>query len=154
MIRKATEADIPYLIETGMRLHAKSGNENVPVHKPTVHNTFAVFIRSRDKLAILSEHDEIVRGFLLASVEPFWWDDPVRGRRYVTDWAFYSELRGDGRHMLRAMQEWAWTQPRVVECACATNVPKGRGVVDSLFEQSGFTRVGGRYKVAKPDGET
>jgi hypothetical protein len=54
--------------------------------------------------------------------------------------------------MLRTMQEWAWLQPRVVEVACASNVPKGRGVVNKLFEEAGFIRVGGRYKIAKPDG--
>lgn len=151
MIRKATETDIPYIIETGMRLHARSGNEEVAVHKPTVFNTMRVFVVSHDKLFLVSERNEIIRGFLMASIEPFWWADPVRGRRYVTDWAFYSEIKGDGLAMLRAMQEWAWKQPRVVECACASNVPKGRGLVDVLFERAGFTRVGGRYKVARPE---
>ena len=152
MIRKATEADIPYIIETGLRLHARSGNEDVPVHKATVFGTMRVFVLARDKMFIVSERDEIIRGFLMASCEPFWWADPVRGRRYVTDWAFYSEHRGDGLLMLRAMQEWAWMQPRVVEVACATNVPRGRRVMESLFEQAGFDQVGGRFKVSKPNG--
>lgn len=150
MIREAIEEDIPYIIETGMRLHARSGNENVPVHKPTTFGVLRTFVLARDRLLVVSEHDEIIRGFVMASCEPYWWDDPVRGRRYVTDWAFYSEHRGDGVLMLRAMQEWAWMQPRVVEVACASNVPKGRGLVDKLFIEAGFTRVGGRYKVAKP----
>lgn len=152
MIRKATEEDIPYIIETGLRLHAKSGNEDVPVHKPTVFKTMQFFSRARDKFFIISEHEEIVRGLLMASIEPFWWDDPVRGRRYVTDWAFYSEIMGDGILMLQAMQEWAWMQPRVVECACATNVPRGRRVVESMFTKAGFDHVGGRFKVGKPNG--
>ena len=149
MIRKATEEDIPYIIETGMRLHARSGNENVPVHKSTVFSVMRVFVLAQDRFFVISEHDEVIRGLLMASIEPFWWDDPVRGRRYVTDWAFYSEKRGDGVLMLKAMQEWAWMQPRVVEVACASNVPKGRGLVDKLFTQAGFERVGGRYKVSK-----
>lgn len=152
MIRKAKEEDIPYIIETGMRLHARSGNEDVPVHKATVFGVMRVFVLAQDRFFVVSEHDEIIRGFLMASIEPFWWDDPMRGRRFVTDWAFYSEIMGDGVKMLRAMQEWAWMQPRVVEVACATNVPKGRGVVDTLFEKAGFQRVGGRYKVGKPNG--
>jgi hypothetical protein len=150
MIRKAIEEDIPFIIETGLRLHQRSGNEDVPVHRPTVFSTMLMFIRGWDKLLVVSERDEIIRGFVMASVEPFWWDDPVRGRKFVTDWAFYSEHRGDGVLMLRAVQEWAWLQPRVVEVACATNVPKGRGVVDALFTKAGFDKVGGRYKVSKP----
>jgi hypothetical protein len=153
MIRKAVETDIPYIIETGMRLHARSGNEDVPVHKPHVFQVLRVFVHGRDKLCVVSERDEIIRGFLMATVEPFWWADPVRGRRFVTDWAFYSEHRGDGVKMLQAMQDWAWAQPRVVEVACATNVPKGRGVIDGLFKRAGFSKVGGRYKVNRPNGE-
>lgn len=151
MIRKAKEEDIPFIIEIGQRLHQRSGNEEVAIHRPTVFSVLRVFIVARDKLCLVSERDNLLRGFLMASIEPFWWADPVRGRRYVTDWAFYSEIRGDGVLMLKAMQEWAWMQPRVVEVACATNVPKGRGVVDRLFDQAGFQRVGGRYKVSKPD---
>ncbi len=150
MIREAIEADIPYIIETGMRLHAKSGNEGVPMHKPTVFGVIRLFILARDKFFIVSERDEIIRGLLMASIEPFWWADPVRGRRYVTDWAFYSEIRGDGVLMLKALQEWSWMQPRVVEVASATNVPKGRGVIDAMYCEAGFNRVGGRYKVVRP----
>ena len=150
MIRKVVESDIPYVTEAAVRLHKKAGMENVPIHKPTLFGVMRVFARAHDRFFVVSERDEIIRGFLMASIEPFWWDDPVRGRRFVSDWAFYSEIRGDGVLMLKALQEWAWMQPRVVECACATNVPKGRGVVDALFEKAGFDRVGGRYKVGKP----
>ena len=52
--------------------------------------------------------------------------------------------------MLEAIKEWAWTVPRVVEVACATNVPKGRGVVNSLFKDAGFEQVGGMFRVSKP----
>ena len=152
MIRRATEEDIPYIIETGMRLHAKSGNQDVPVHKATVFTVLQIFIRAQNRLLVVSEHDEIIRGFIMAGCESFWWDDPHRGRRYVTDWAFYSENRGDGVLMLRAMQEWAGLQPRVVEVACATNVPYGRNVMEGMFKRAGFEHVGGRYKIAKPDG--
>ena len=152
MIRKAIEEDIPYITETGMRLHARSGNADVAVHKPTVFLVLREFIVARDKVLIVSERDEIIRGFVMASCEPFWWADPVRGRRYVTDWAFYSEHRGDGVLMLRAVQEWAWMQPRVIEMACATNVPYGRNVMEGMFKKAGFEHVGGRFKIAKPDG--
>lgn len=152
MIRKATEEDIPLILDDiGIRLHARSGSEAAAIHRPTAFGAMRVFVHARDKFFVVSEHEEVLRGFLMASIEPFWWADPVRGRRYVTDWAFYSEIRGDGVLMLEAMKYWAWQQPRVVEVACATNVPKGRGVVDSLFAKAGFGCVGGRYKVARPE---
>ena len=153
MIRKAKESDIEYIIETGRRLHERSGNADVPIHKPHVFMLLRSFITIPSRLLIVSEREEIIRGFVMASAEPFWWADPIRGRRYVTDWAFYSEIRGDGVLMLRAMQEWAWSLPRVVEVACATNVPKGKGLMNGLFDEAGFTRVGGRYKIAKPEEE-
>ena len=153
MIRKAKESDIPYIIETGRRLHERSGNADVPIHKPHVFMLLRSFITIPSRLLIVSEREEIIRGFVMASAEPFWWADPIRGRRYVTDWAFYSEIRGDGVLMLRAMQEWAWSLPRVVEVACATNVPKGKGLLKGLFEEAGFTHVGGRFKIDKPKEE-
>jgi len=154
MIRKAKETDIPYIIETGKRLHERSGNADVPIHKPHVFMLLKSFITIPTRCLIVSEQDEIIRGFVMASAEPFWWADPVRGRRFVTDWAFYSEHRGDGVLMLRAMQEWAWSIPRVVEVACATNVPKGKGLLKKLFLEAGFDHVGGRYKIAKPEEES
>jgi hypothetical protein len=154
LIRKATIDDIPYIIQTGMRLHTRSGDEDVPIHKPTVFNVMQHFVRAHDKLFLVSEHENIIRGLLMGSIEPFWWADPVRGKRYVTDWAFYSEIRGDGMNMLKTLQEWAWMQPRVIKVQCATKVPKGRGVVDRLFGLAGFTQIGGMYTVSKPHGQT
>lgn len=152
MIRKAKDEDIEILAnELGVKLHGKLGQTaDAEIHKPTVFAVMRAFVHSRDKLFIVSEHEEQLRGFLMASIEPFWWADPKRGRRYVTDWAFYSEIRGDGVLMLKAMQEWAWMQPRVIEVACATNVPKGRRVVERMFDQAGFEHVGGRFKVSRP----
>lgn len=150
MIRKAKENDILYIIETGHRLHERSGNEDVPIHRPTVFHTLRQFIHHPDKCAIVSEHENVIRGFLLGCAIPFWWDDHDRGRRYATDYAFYSEHRGDGLLMLEAFKEWAWKVPRVVEVACATNVPKGRGVVGALYKRAGFEQVGGMYRVKKP----
>lgn len=154
MIRKAKEDDIALILDDiGIRLHARSGSAAAEIHRPTAFAVMRAFVHARDKLFIVAEHDEHLHGMLMASIEPFWWADPQRGRRFVTDWAFYSEVRGDGVLMLQAMTEWAWMQPRVIEVACATNVPKGRGVVDKLFERAGFERVGGRYKVSRPHGD-
>ena len=151
MIRKAKEGDIPYIIETGMRLHARSGNEDVAVHRPTVFHVLLRFIRSHEHFIVVSEHDEIIRGFLMAAIEPYWWADPVRGRRWVTDWSFYSEIRGDGVLMLQALQEWAWMQPRVVEVVCASQVPKGRNVVNRMYTDAGFNHAGGCFRIHKPE---
>ena len=152
MIRKATEEDIPLIIsDVGKRLHERSGDIAAEIHKPTAFAVMRAFIHARDKFFVVSEHDEVLRGFLMAGIEAFWWADPQRGRRYVTDWAFYSEVRGDGVLMLKALQEWAWMQPRVVGIKCATQVPKGRGVVDKLFDRAGFVRVGGMYTSDRPN---
>lgn len=153
MIRKATENDIPLILnDLGQRFHAKS-KEIAEIHRPTAIAVMRAFVHARDKLFIVSEHDELLRGMLMASVEQSWFADPQRGRRYVSDWAFYSEIRGDGVLMLKAMTEWAWMQPRVVEIKCATQVPKGRNVVDRLFDAAGFERIGGMYQIRKPSGD-
>ena len=154
MIRKATEDDLEIVAhDLAKRLHAKLGSTSkAEIHMPTMFRVMRHFILANDKLFIVAEHKNHLHGFLMAAVEPFWWSDPLRGRRYATDFAFYSEIRGDGILMLKALQEWAWMQPRVIEVAIATNVPKGRGVVERMFAKAGFEQVGGRFKVSKPDG--
>jgi len=152
LIRKATENDIPLILnDIGQRLHDRSGETEAEIHRPTAFAVMRAFCAARDKLFIVAEHDNHLHGFLMAGVEQYWWTDPTRGRRYVTDWAFYSEVRGDGVLMLQALQAWAWSQPRVIEVKCATQVPKGRGVVDKLFDRAGFTPVGGMYRSHKPE---
>lgn len=152
MIKEAKIEDIPNVIEVGQRLLDKSVNRAVPVHKPTAFHVLNKFIGNPDYLLLVAEHDERFTGFVMAACEPFWWDDPVRGRRYVTDWAFYSQRRGDGLKMLNIVREWAWTRPRVVEVTIATNVLHGDGASDILFGRAGFQRVGSMYYQPNPIG--
>lgn len=153
MIRKATEDDLQIVAhDLARRLHGKLGSTaDAEIHMPTMFMVMRQFILARDKFFVVAEHKDRLHGFLMASIEPFWWADPQRGRRYVTDWAFYSEIRGDGILMLKAMSEWAWMQPRVIEVAVATNVPKGRGVTEKMFAKAGFEQVGGRFKISRPE---
>jgi len=94
-----------------------------------------------------------ISGFVMASVEPYWEVDPKRGRRYVTDWAFYSERFGSGRKMLKIMVDWAWTMPRVIEVKVGTQIPQSDELMDRLFISAGFERVGRMYRCHKPQGE-
>ena len=150
MIRKGRIEDIPKIFEVGEKLREQYYKTNVPMHKPTVFKTLQAFIRSPEKLLLVADHAGPFSGFVMASVEPFWDVDPRSGRRYVTDWAFYSERFGDGRKMLDIVVTWAWSLPRVIEVKMGTQIPQSDKVMDRLFGGAGFERVGRMYRFDKP----
>jgi len=153
VIRKATEDDLQIVAhELAPRLQARLDNAaKTEIHMPTMFYIMRHFVVAQDKFFVVAEHENHLHGFLMAGVESFWWVDQQRGRRYVSDWAFYSEVRGDGVLMLNALKEWAWLQPRVIEVVLATETYKGRGVVERMFKGAGFEHVGGKFKVSRPE---
>lgn len=153
MIRKGRNEDIPKIFEVGARLRELYYKEHVPMHKPTAFRHLHEFIRSPEKMLLVADHGGPFTGFVMASVEPYWEVDPRRGRRYVTDWAFYSERFGDGRKMLKIVVEWAWTMPRVIEVKMGTQIPQSDETLDRLFVGAGAERVGRMYRFDKPHGD-
>ena len=151
VIRKGRNEDIPKIFDVGARLREQYYKENVPMHKPTAFRILDQFIRSPEKLLLVADHGGPFTGFVMASVEPFWEVNPKTGRRYVTDWAFYSERFGDGRKMLKIVVEWAWSLPRVIEVKMGTQIPQSDAVMDRLFGDAGFERVGRMYRFEKGD---
>ena len=150
MIREAVIADIPEIVRVGRRALAKSLSHAVPVHKPTVFSVFQKFISNPDRLLIVAEHDGEITGVLMMGLEAYWWDDARRGRRYATDWLFYSSRRDDGRKMLRIGTEWAWTRPRVVDVTLGTNIPNHMDMTKKMYTQSGLQHVGHVFYLDNP----
>ncbi len=150
MIRAAKYEDIPKIFEVGAKLREQYYKDNVPMHKPTAFRVLDHFIRSPEKLLLVADHGGPFTGFVMASVEPYWEVDPKRGRRYTTDWGFYSERFGDGRKMLKIVVEWSWSLPRVIECKMGTQIPRSDAVMDRLFCGAGFERCGRMYRFDKP----
>jgi hypothetical protein len=153
MIRKGRMEDIPKIFIVGQKLREKYYKQNVPMDRQQVFKTLSLFIRSPQKILLVADHGGPFRGFLMADCQPFWDVNPRSGRRYVTDWAFYSEMFGDGRKMLKIATEWAWSQPRVINVLMGTQIPQSDATMDRLFCGAGFERVGRMYRMEKPQGD-
>jgi hypothetical protein len=149
MIRKGRLEEIDEIIEIGEKLLKRSNNHEVPVCRFSVFQAIREFIRAPDKALLVAVHDGRFTGLLMVAAETFWWDNPRKGRRYVTDWCFYSERAGDGLKMLNIVTEWAWKLPRVVEVNIARNFTNAEGTADKVFGKAGFTRAGAMYTAKK-----
>jgi hypothetical protein len=150
MIRKGRLEEIDSIIEVGTKLLERSNNSDVPVCRVSVFKAIREFIRAPDKALLVADHDGRFTGLLMAAAEPYWWDDERRGRRYVTDWCFYSERAGDGLKMLNVITAWAWKLPRVVEVNIARNFTNAEDRADEVFNKAGFVRAGAMYTAKKP----
>ena len=151
MIRKGRLEEIDELIEIGTKLLKRSNNKDVPVCRLSVFQAFREFIRAPDKALLVATHDGVFTGLFMVAAETYWWDDQRRGRRYVTDWCFYSERAGDGLKMLNIVTAWAWKLPRVVEVNIARNFTNAEGMADKVFNEAGFTRAGAMYTAKKQE---
>jgi len=150
MIRKGRLEDINGIIEIGTKLLKRSNNSEVPVSRNAVFQALRIFEKAPDKVILVAEHGIRFTGFIMAAAETYWWDDTRRGRRYVTDWAFFSERSGDGLKMLKIVTKWAWALPRVVEVNIARNFTNAEDTADMVFKRAGFERAGAMYTVKKP----
>ena len=151
MIRKGRMDDLEGIIEIGTKLLERSNNSDVPVCRHSVFTAVREFVRAPDKAVLLAEHDGVITGFIMVAAETYWWADPRSGRRYVTDWAFFSQRHGDGIKMLRIVTRWAWSMPRVLEVNIARNFTNAEGTADKVFKEAGFARAGAMYTAKKPE---
>ena len=143
--------DLEGILEIGRKLLERSNNRDVPICRHSVFQVVREFVRAPDKAILLAEHDGVLTGFIMVAAEPYWWDDPVRGRRSVTDWAFFSQRHGDGLKMLEIVTEWAWKLPRVIEVNIARNFTNAEGQATKVFRAAGFKRAGAMYTCKKPE---
>ncbi len=151
MIRKGRMDEIDELVKIGTKLLERSNNKDVPVCRLSVFQVFSEFIRRPDKALLVADHDGSLTGIIMVAAETYWWDDQRRGRRYVTDWCFYSERAGDGLKMLNIVTEWAWKLPRVVEVNIARNFTNAEPYADKVFGRAGFIRAGAMYTAKKQE---
>jgi len=151
VIYKGRIEDINDVIQIGGKLLSRSNNREVPICRESIFRMLRHFVRAPDKIVLLASHDDSVTGLLMAAAEVYWWDNPKSGRRYVTDWCFYSERAGDGLKMLNICTAWAWSLPRVIEVNVARNFTNNEDRADIVFDKAGFSRAGAMYTAKKPE---
>jgi len=106
MIRPATLADVPAMVDMGGRFLASTVYRDLMAHSPEQLNVLAtMFVSDADKVALLAVEAERVTGMLLALLHTHF----VSGERMAGEVAWWVEpdARGTGLRLLRAAEKWA-----------------------------------------------
>ena len=139
VVRRATAADLPELVEMALDMHRQTG--------------FSVFSVNRDKvewyLRDLLENAFVVvgpgRGFFSGDVSSSWFSEDLCGWHKIL--YFYPKYRGRrlGVRFLRLFEDWAVARgARFIVIAVSSGVDVGR--TGKLFEHRGYTCLGGVYR--------
>lgn len=92
--------------------------------------------------------DEITAAIAMQA-NPYFWVNQRNGQRYASDLFFVSARPGDGLRVLRAAVDWAFRQPRVIECTFGVSSGANQGRHDALYARVGAKRIGEMYMVTK-----
>lgn len=146
MIRHATHADIPRLVEIGQSMHAESRFRRYPYEVEDVARTLATIISTPTLGAVLVDDrdGEIIGGFA-GVLAPFFFASQVK---FASDMALFvlPDKRGGmaAAKLVRAFHDWARA-----EGAAETNLGINTGVhperTGKLFERLGFKCCGALY---------
>lgn len=145
MIRDATKADIPQLVELGKVMHAEARRLNKLSYVPgRVFVTLATLLESNSAFLRVSEEDGEIVGGLIACVEQHWFSTDMM----AYDLALF--VRPDKRggmtaaHLIEEYKRWAKEQGAVItQFGISTGV--NLASTSGLLERLGFTPSGFLY---------
>lgn len=147
VIRLATHADIPALIEHFLRLKRVSPYVTTPHNLDCARATMRRCISSPSGRLALAEHRGKIVGALMGETVQFWWG----GRHYATDHAMFSTVPGVGAALIADFCQWAWSRPNVVEVLLGQSSGDEPERTRAMFEGLGFERAGGIYRLSRYD---
>ncbi len=148
MIRDAAVADWPAVAELGERLIDKTPYAGrAPLDRKAALGVYGMCISSAMGFAMVAERDGEVTGILMAVADQLWFSKA----RFVSDLVFYVEDGRSGLPLLRAMVEWAWTMPKVIEITCAQSSMIRADKLDALYRRCGFENRGGIWTLQRPN---
>jgi hypothetical protein len=139
------------LVDLGERLVKRSRYTETEVDRQTALRAVCESARPPDGVAFGVYRKERLTAGIVMCVSNYFWTHPLRGARFGTDLFFASEHAGDGLRVLRAAVDWAFEQPRVVECSFGVSSGIGeQALLDKLYGKIGATRYGSIYTVRAP----
>lgn len=147
MIRFATDADIPAMLELGEAMHRESPKfAGVAWSNAKTGELLETLINGVDGLALVAEVDGvIVGGFLGGIFEHFF-----SFERYAQDYALFvaPDRRGAlvGKQLLERFKAWARDRGVPAELGISTGIAVEQ--TGRLFEACGFERYGYLYREA------
>jgi len=145
MIRNARIADITEILALARRLQPKTPYADVPIDAPTLISTAGNCINNAFGFAMVSVHEDRLKGVLLGAATPLWFSR----KRMATDFITHSEHAGDGYKMIGAFIRWAWSMPNVVEITMGQSSGIDIERTGKLYERAGLVRVGSIFTAVR-----
>lgn len=148
MIRDATEADLPRLLELGREMHAESWYSGLTFSPAKVKAVLRQcmahgFLR-------VHERDGVVDGGLVGAFTEVWCAEESQAEIIIL---YVSRDRRGGMTAYRLVNEfWTWAHARGAR-EIAAGVTTALEMAGKLYEGMGMTRVGGVYR-ARIGGES
>jgi GNAT superfamily N-acetyltransferase len=107
VIRDATEADIPRLVEMGVRFLTETvyAARGVPVNMGALARTMALLILGDRGTVFVAERD----GRVVGGIGMLWFENPLSGEPSASElfWYIEPEHRGIGVRLLKRGEQWA-----------------------------------------------
>lgn len=142
MIRRATSADIPALVEFGRAMHAESPtHQRMSFNAEKVRQLFATMIaKPMTALVLVSETAGVIDGGVMALIDAHFFSDDL----IAQELALYvvPEKRGSlrGARLVAGLDAWARAMgAKLLQAGCTTGNAVNRTI--ELYEHLGFTRV-------------
>lgn len=142
MIRRFEVDDIDQVIGLLEHLRQQTPYRCINPHWPTIVNTITVASSKRAGCVLVAEHNQKITGIIIAVAQTLWWQEERTGARVASDLIFYSQRLGDGKRLLEAMTEWAFSVPRVVRIECGISSGEDVDRVESIYLSCGFVKEG------------
>lgn len=139
VVREATTADMKDVLDYMEKYHETSNLSDIPFKRTSAVKIVEYTIQSRDSLALVAYEEGRLRGILLGTIEPFFFN---QDSSYATDIMFISD--GAGPQLWKKFIEWAqfFGVKRIM-----MGVSSGNARAGQLLEALGMTNTGGMYVI-------
>lgn len=144
MIRHATLADIPELLELSYEVHGKTHYRAVPLDERVYTGTLRRMIASKQHCVLLAKKDDELVGFLLGITQQVFFSR----KKYATDLVIYVKPDSGtaGAQLVMRFLAWARSQPGVLQIILGVSSDiVDEQKVDQLYKRYGLRRTGGLY---------
>ena len=133
MIRKATAADIPRLVELALKALQSDASGNLVVDESKVRMCIEDCVTGLNNFCWVSEQNGEVSGSLGAMTI----DLTFHERKQLQVLGWYSAVPGDGFRMMREMVKWAATKPMIRQICFSMDTHFDKRIGD-LAARAGF----------------
>jgi hypothetical protein len=109
MIRKATPADIPAIVELGLEAMNKDAYTNLVISQEGVETMVRECVSAAKHFCWVAQVDGAIGGALTAMVSPL----ILYERNYANVLMWYCKIPGDGAALMRQFLQWVRSRPSI-----------------------------------------